>query len=204
MTSIAREKNGRRTIQFVGADGRRRSVWLGKVSQRTAESIKTRVEILNAAKIAGHAVDGDTAGWVANLDAVLADKLAAVGLVPRRQRATLAAFLDCYIDGRCDVKPRTRLWYRQTRENLVAYFGAGKPLHEMTEGDAENWRLHLIGKGYAEATRQPAEQVRQTVLLGGGSPQADPRKPLCGTERRQTRQPGSVLLRHPRRDTAGD
>jgi hypothetical protein len=146
MASITRERNGRRTIQFVAADGRRRSIRLDKVSQRTAEAVKTRVQILNAAEIAGHAVDGDTAGWVANLDTPLADKLAAVGLVPSRERATLAAFLDSYIDGRCDVKPRTRLWYRQTRENLVAFFGAAKPLHEITERDAEDWRLFLIGK----------------------------------------------------------
>jgi integrase len=122
------------------------------VSQRTAEAVKTRVEILNAAKIAGHAVDGDAAGWVANLDAALADKLASVGLIPRRASASLGVFLDFYIEGRCDVKFRTRLWYRQTRENLVVFFGTGKALHEISEGDAEDWRLYLIGKGYAEAT----------------------------------------------------
>ncbi len=46
----------------------------------------------------------------------------------------------------------TRLWYRQTRHNLVEFFGAEKPLHDITEGDAEDWRLHLVGKDYAEAT----------------------------------------------------
>ena len=34
MASITRESNGRRTIQFVCGDGKRRSIRLGKVSQR--------------------------------------------------------------------------------------------------------------------------------------------------------------------------
>lgn len=46
MASIAREKkNGTRRILFVAPDGRRRTIRLGKVSQRAAESIKYRVSI---------------------------------------------------------------------------------------------------------------------------------------------------------------
>ena len=39
MASISKEPNGRRTIQFVAGDGKRRSIRLGKVSQREAEEI---------------------------------------------------------------------------------------------------------------------------------------------------------------------
>lgn len=61
MASITTEPGGRRTIQFVGRDNKRRSIRLGKVSQRIADAVKTRVEQLNAAQIAGHAVEADTA-----------------------------------------------------------------------------------------------------------------------------------------------
>jgi hypothetical protein len=44
VASIAREKNGNRRILFVAPDGKRPTIRLGKVSQRTAESIKYRVE----------------------------------------------------------------------------------------------------------------------------------------------------------------
>ena len=37
---ISKDPNGRRTIQFVGSDGKRRSIRLGKVSQRQAEAVK--------------------------------------------------------------------------------------------------------------------------------------------------------------------
>lgn len=143
MASITRERNGRRTIQFVASDKKRKSIRLGKVSQRVAEAVKIRVEHLNAAKIHGHAIDDETSRWVGNLDDKLADKLSAVDLIPKRERATLAAFVDGYIASRTDVKPNTLIVWRQTRRNLVDFFGEEKPLREVTQGDADNWKLWL-------------------------------------------------------------
>ena len=71
MASITRESNGRRTIQFVGSDGKRRSIRLGKVSQRLAEGVQVKVEHLTAARLTGGALDGETARWVADLDVAL-------------------------------------------------------------------------------------------------------------------------------------
>jgi len=53
MASISKEPNGRRTIQFVGADGKRRSIRLGKVSKHTAQGIKVKVEALVEASFSG-------------------------------------------------------------------------------------------------------------------------------------------------------
>jgi len=44
------------------------------------------------------------------------------------------------------VKPTTATVYGHTRRNLVEYFGADKPLHDITSGDADEWRLGLINK----------------------------------------------------------
>ena len=43
MASISRDKSGNRTIQVVCADGKRRSIRLGKMSQRVALEVKTKV-----------------------------------------------------------------------------------------------------------------------------------------------------------------
>jgi len=162
MASISRGKNGRRMIQFVGADGKRRSIRLGKVSQRVAESVKVRIEQLVAAKISGHAPDDETARWVAQLDTTMLDKLAAVGLIPKRKAATLGDFLDSYINSRCDVKPRTRAFYEQVRDGLLNHFGSGKPLREVSPGDADGWRLHLLSNELAENTvRRRCGQAKQ-------------------------------------------
>ena len=152
MASITRESNGRRVIQFVAPDKRRRSIRLGKVSQRAAEAVKFRIEQLVTAQITGHAPDDETARWLAALDSVMSDKLAAVGLAPKRPTATLAGFIDGYIASRDDVKRGTTVVYGQTRRNLVGFFGDKKPLRDITPGDADAWRLFLIGLGLADNT----------------------------------------------------
>jgi integrase len=152
MASISRQPNGRRTIQFMGLSGKRHSIRLGKVPQRTAETIKIRIEHLVAAAIGRHAVDDETMRWVAGLDNQLADRLASLGLIPQRHRATLRAFLDDFIASRIDVKSSTQTVYGHTRRNLIDFFGGDKPLRDISRGDADAWRLDLIRQGLAEST----------------------------------------------------
>ena len=152
MASVNNESNGRKTIQFVGGDGKRRSIRLGKVSKRHAESVKLKVEDLAASALTGHAPSDETSRWVASLDQTMNDKLVAVGLAQRRARATLAAFIDDYITSRRDVKESTRTVLRRVRRYLVEYFGERKPLRDITPGAADKWRLSLLGKGLADNT----------------------------------------------------
>src|SRR3712207_2993952 len=110
MASITREPNGRRTIQFVTADGKRKSIRLGKVSQRDAERIKLKIEFLAAAAAARLPLDSETAEWVAGIGEDLAGKLASAGLIPARktaQETKLGPFLNALILRRTDGKPNT-------------------------------------------------------------------------------------------------
>src|SRR5262245_23180116 len=152
MASIGNDPNGRRRILFVAPDGSRKTLRLGKVSQRFAEGVKLRVEHLLAAKLTGSAPDADTARWVSGLDDMPSTRLAAVGLIPKRQSATLKAFLDEYIAGRADVKGSTATVLGHTRRNLVEFFGPERPLRDITPGDADGWRLHLVAEGLADNT----------------------------------------------------
>src|SRR4051812_38354133 len=111
MASITKESNGRKTIQFVASDGKRKSIRLGKAPMKGAEAVRAKVESLVAACLSRHALDDETARWVAAIDDAMADKLAAVELIPKRERQTLKAFLDDYLARRLDVKPATReIW----------------------------------------------------------------------------------------------
>jgi len=152
MASISREENGRRTIHFVGPDGKRRSIRLGKVSQRVAEAVKVRVEHLAAAAITGHALDAETGRWVAELSDSMADKLAKVGLISQRESATLGDFLGKYIDERIDIKPASRVILRHVRRNLTDFLGPDRRLRTIGPGDAEDFRLYLIAEGLAAST----------------------------------------------------
>ncbi len=143
MASIGKDPGGLRRILFVAPDGKRKTIRLGKVTQRTAEAIKVKVEAIVAASMAGGPLDDEVARWVAERDSAMVDKLVGVGLIPKQQRATLQAFLDNYIEGRPDWKGSTATVYGHTRRCLIEYFGVEKPLHEITPDDAAQWRSWL-------------------------------------------------------------
>ena len=77
MASIARDKNGTRRILFVAPEGARKTIRLGKCSQRTAEGIKFRVEQLLESLRFKRPMEADLAEWVIGLDLDFAKKLAA-------------------------------------------------------------------------------------------------------------------------------
>jgi hypothetical protein len=60
-------------------DGPRKAIYLGKVSQRSAESVLARVERLVESKLTGCALDRGTAEWVGTLIPKLAMELVTVG-----------------------------------------------------------------------------------------------------------------------------
>ncbi len=153
MASISCEKKtGLRTIQFADKDGRRRTIRLGKVSHKTAVEIRLKVEKLNAAALAGCAVDDETARWTASvIGDVLAAKLAAVGLIQERGTARLAEFIDRYIASRSDAAPNTVRNLKAAQARLVEFFGADKRLRDINAGDADSWLLWLKER-YADAT----------------------------------------------------
>jgi hypothetical protein len=173
MASISSAPGGYRIIQFVARDGKRKSIRLGKVARRVAEEVRVKVEALNAAAVAGLSWDAETAKWVAGLGAVLADKLAAVGLIPRRQErdnAWLGEFLDAYINRRTDVKPNTRRNLEACKARLVAFFGPGKALPDITPGDADAFLLFLREKyGSGTPSRAPSWTGSSRTATGRGS-----------------------------------
>ena len=146
------KRNGRRSIQFVDAAGHRKTLALGKISQKQADFLKAKVEALAAACITGHAPDDEVSAWLAKRDTVMLEKLAAVGLIARRESATLGTFLDKYTVSRIDVKPATQEIWSQPVRNLKEFFGTDRPLRNITAGDAENFRLYLVGQDLASTT----------------------------------------------------
>jgi hypothetical protein len=159
MASIAREKKNGRTlhrVQFFDKENKRRSIRLGEVSRKTAQAVATKIESIVSASIMGTPLDHETSQWIADIGVELSDKLAAAGLIAKRESGTLAAFLDGYIDGRADAKPNTIRNLKYSREQLVTYFGPNKPLHTIKPGDADDWRQCM--------NDQQGGKARQAIL----------------------------------------
>lgn len=161
MASVARDPGGFRRIVFKGGDGKRRAIRLGKVTQETALSVKVRVERLIAAQITGHALDNETANWVANLEQVLADKLAVAGLIAARDVAVLGPFIDSYMKGRTDIQARTVDRLTRAFQHLRDFFGNDQPLREITPGDCEELGRHLRKTLGENTVRKRLSQCKQ-------------------------------------------
>jgi integrase len=204
MASISKQPGGRRTIQFVAGDGKRRSVRLGRMDQRTAEAIRTRVEALVMSSVAGTPWDGELARWVAQLGEPLRGRLVAVGLVPvpeERAVVRLGGFLGTYVAARTDVKLTTRRNLKDTAARLVEFFGADKDLRAITPGDADAWLLWLrerVAKATAGRAAARAKQFFKAAFrrkLIAENPFADVKALSMVNEARKFFVPRDVISR---------
>ena len=147
MASIfTNRKNGTRNIAVVVGQGDRRIIRLGKVSMKQATSAKTFIEDLMACRLTGTAPRNTTAEWLAALSDTMHKRLERTGLVGSReelQSPTLKCWLETYIDGRTDVKKRTRINFLQASNQLLEYFPADKPLDRVTPGDADGFDVWI-------------------------------------------------------------
>jgi integrase len=183
-------KNGRYSLQFTPRTEprrkgelkpkhpRRQSVALGEVGEHQANLIKKHVEELVKSQ-GKREPNSATAKWrdfIAEHDDGLYRALLRVGLVPERlqdQQAaaaveaekpnTLARFVDDYIKRRADAKGGTRVCWGHTRRCLVEFFGATRPLGNITPSEADDFRRWLKSdQGLAEnSTRRRCSLAKQ-------------------------------------------
>lgn len=155
MASIIDDPNGRRRIQFTAGDGTRKTVRLGQMDRKTAETARTHIERIIGANMGGGAWPDETSRWLAGLPDLLHGRLAAAGLVARRNgggAVTLKAFIDGYLSQRPDVKAGTMMVFRQAQRWLQRFLGENRPLADVTPADADAFRAHMLGEGRARAT----------------------------------------------------
>jgi integrase len=160
MASVSRDANGTKRVLFTDGDGERRSVRLGKVSVKAAESFRLRVEALLAAKELHQSPDAELAAWLHDLPERMHARLVRVGLTDPRAsatRVTLGGLLAAFFAG-VDVKPATRVRMEQVKTAMVDYFTDARDVATIDEADAESWRAKLKEHGYAPAT------ISRTVL----------------------------------------
>jgi integrase len=155
MASISTDKDGRRIIQFVGKDRKRRTVHLGEVTMRIAEEFRLRIERLAAAVASGVAADPETVRWLGTISDEYHSRLASpkVGLTEPRisSSITLKQFIKDYIASRPDFKSRTRLNMEGCGARLVKVFGDNRLLASINEGHADECCAKLRSE-YASAT----------------------------------------------------
>ena len=183
MATLFTEQSGSRRIQFQFA-GQRKSLRLGKVTQRQAESVRVKIEGLVAAKQSNLPMDGETSAWIGGISDELHERLAEFGLVKTKTPVAdrgIGAFIDKFNAGRPDSRPWTLTNMLQVRRWLVTFFGELKDIAEISSTDANEFRLFMIKSGLAEATyrrhlgrcRQLFKAAIKLGIIRGENPFAD-------------------------------
>lgn len=167
MASIVPDKKtGSRMIKFMLDKNQRKTVWLGKMPKRTAETWKVHIEELASAIRQNRSPYPETSDWVSRLTDEYHERLSRAGLVVARvsrvsqgnQVPTLGKFLEGYISKRSDVKGSTSVVYGHTKRCLIKYFGPDTSLDRITASKAKDWRRWLGlstkkgGQGLADNT----------------------------------------------------
>lgn len=155
MASIASEPNGHRRLLFTAPDGNRKSIRLGKCSQKDAERISGHIEHISTSKLPGQPIPRETALWIGSIGHKLHDRLARSGLIERRvapEVMGLAPFIDTYMAQRPDLKPNTLVLMKQARIWLLRYLGDDRRLDQVTTSDADGYKAHMVSSGLAKAT----------------------------------------------------
>ena len=162
MASLTIDTNGNAAVYVTTPDGRRRPVRLGKVGKQRAERIRDHLTELEKATRYGIEASPEPRSWLVGVTGELRERLARAGLCKAQVTATLAAFTQAYIDGRVDIKPRTRTNLEQARAYMLGYFDGNRPLRDIGAGDAQDFRLDLIGQDKADNTvRRAIGRARQ-------------------------------------------
>ncbi|GAB6187542.1 tyrosine-type recombinase/integrase [Thermopirellula anaerolimosa] len=152
MASVAKDGKGWR-ILFSAPDGRRKTIRLGRVDKKTAESIRVHVEALLAARISGLPVRQATATWLSTIGDALKERLARALLIESAAVAKLGPYLENYVSSRQGTcTAATRVVWRHTIRNLCECFGRDCRLAEITPEKADAFRQYLVGQGLASTT----------------------------------------------------
>ena len=163
MASIGIDKRGSRYIQFEDRNRQRRTLRLGKVSQRTAEAARLRVEKLVAAQMLDAAPDQETTRWLAEIGDKVSGKLAKLGLIETRKSMMLGDFIKEFKQERSGMKLSTRTAWGAPHKSLLAYFSERTPLRSISEGQAKAWRRSIAPR-LAENTVRKWTAIAKTLF----------------------------------------
>lgn len=157
MASISNDPHGLRRILFVDAHSIRRTIRLGKVSKRTAEMVRVRIESLLAAKLMGTPIDRDTASWLAEEGKYLRPKLERACLIAPAEQPTKGQMLNEFLRRFMErngpsKKPATRVVWQQVMDMLNKYMPDQILVSEVTTGHAKQFVQCLKDAGLASTT----------------------------------------------------
>ena len=174
-------RNGRAEVRFYDHRGNRRSVALGAIPKRAAESAASHIQGLVNSKIGGLQAYPENVEWACDQKPRVVDYLSGLGLIQPRTPETPVAipaapmvptvedWFNQFIQGRQGSDGTKTVWTR-SKNQAVKFFGKKCPIDSITTGDAITWYERMRngdskGKGkLAEATARKMVGVARQVF----------------------------------------
>ena len=154
------ENNELARILFRDAEGKQKSLRLGKSSQRNVLLALSAIDHLVESNRHGAAPHHDAVRWLDKIDDRIHARVVALGLAKPRKGATVVTVGGMFkvFFGGVSVKPATLVRMKQAESALVDHFTDARDVATITEADADAWRAELVKAKYAPAT------ISRTVL----------------------------------------
>ncbi len=146
MASVSKTKSGAVRIRFA-LNGKRKEIYLGKVSQKVSNRFKDHIEALAIASNTSTNVPRRSIEWATGIQDDFKKKLATAGLIDLSTPddiPTLGNFVDRWIATRTDVKESSRKVYGRARNWLVKFFDEDCSIEDITPGDGDDWRRFML------------------------------------------------------------
>ena len=163
MASVSKSQSGTVELYFIGIDGKRRKLSLGKATKKQAETTRLRIEQLVQDQRLGATHESGLIEWIKGLPESTRGRLEAAGLVGQRAKVvTLAELIDRFRQGRT-VKRGTMAAYKQCTDSLLLHLGADTPIDKISPADADTWRGKISSGGRVREKEGPRSLSRATV-----------------------------------------
>jgi integrase len=158
MATVRKRPNGTCEVRFIDHNKERRSLYVGMIAVRDAETIAAKVEHIVSRKVQGSDPDRNVSEWLAKLPEKLHSKLVRLDLVSPRQVLepepapvdglvpTIKAWTDQYI-AKHAAKASTVEQLEIAARSLCKHLGDDRRIDAVTAGDAEDYRKWLLTKG---------------------------------------------------------
>ena len=166
MAAISTRKDGTIRIRFT-MHNKIRELYLGKVSRRSANEFRMKLEPLIDSIRLGTNPTASTLNWAESLDDATKTKLAKAGLIQLAESMhvpTLDEFVEDWIESHrgTNLKESTITVYGRCKRLLLKYFDKSRPIDSITKGDATEWQSKLQQARLAENTvRKMASVAKQ-------------------------------------------
>lgn len=153
MASLS-SNNGLRVIQYVGLDGKVKTLRLGRCEKKHAETVRSHIENILQASHLRQSMKPETAFWLASLPEKLHAKLVRHGTVEAKSDSMeigVSKWFDLYIADRSDLSLSSIANLKQARAAAIGTLPVGATVAGVSVADAKRAVRAIQGK-FAPAT----------------------------------------------------